>query len=208
MTSRAFERFAGRVAWAVGIGGLGYSIAFVLVLRSAPRSAAFAGALFLLLGGLLGTAVLVALYARLRQTDPAFALWGLALGLIGAAGSAVHGGYDLANVINPPSRLGGSPNAVDPRGLLTFGFSAAAVLVFAWLIVRGGKLPRKLGYLGYASGFLLLVLYLGRLIVVDPETPVLLVAALLTGFVVNPAWYLWLGRELQRGAGSPDPERS
>jgi hypothetical protein len=33
------------------------------------------------------------------------------------------------------------------------------------------------------------------------ESPVLLVAALLVGFVVNPLWYVWLALELRRGPG-------
>ncbi|MGQ0670636.1 MAG: hypothetical protein ACT4PO_13345 [Actinomycetota bacterium] len=202
MISRSFERFAGALAIAIGVGGLGYAVAFVFALRSTPRSADYASALFLLLGGVLGTAVLVALYGRLRDTDRAFALWGLLLGLAGAVGSAVHGGYDLANLVNPPNFLPGGANDVDPRGLLTFGFSALAISIFAWLIVRGNALPRRLGYLGYASAALLVVIYLGRLIVVNPRSPVLLAAALLAGFVVNPAWYIWLGRELMRGGGS------
>ncbi len=204
MRSPAFERFAGVVAWAVGLGGLGYAIAFVLILRSAPKPAAYASALFLLVGGVLGTAVLVALYERLRETDPGFALWGLLLGVGGAVGSAVHGAFDLANLINPPAGTGDPPNAIDPRGFLTFGATAAALLIFAWLIVRGGALPKGLGILGFASAGLLVVIYLGRLILLNPRKPVLLAAALLTGFVVNPAWYLWLGLELRRPGEPPD----
>lgn len=45
------------------------------------------------------------------------------------------------------------------------------------------------------------VLYLGRLIVLTPTSLLILVPALLTGFVVNPAWYIWLGLVLLRGRG-------
>ncbi len=205
MSSGAFERLAGTLATGVGIGGLAYSVSFVIVLRSAPTSAALAGALFLLVGGFLSTAVLIALYGRLRETDPGFALWGLVLGLVGAVGSAIHGGYDLANIVKPlPGGHGLLPNAVDPRGVLTFGASALALLIVAWLILRGGALPRGLGHLGYLTGVLLLVIYLGRLIILNPKNPVLLSAALLAGFVANPAWYLWLGRELRRGRAPAD----
>ncbi len=47
---------------------------------------------------------------------------------------------------------------------------------------------------------LLLVVYLGRLIILNPKNPVLLTAAILTGFVLSPAWFFWLGRELMRGS--------
>jgi hypothetical protein len=198
---RTFERFAGICALIVGVGGIAYAITFVVVLGGdAGEGIATANAVFLLLGGLLSTAVLVAVYRRVRDTDPSFAAWALLLGMLGAAGAMIHGGFDLAVAVDPP-RAGGTglpANPVDPRGLLTFGVTAVATVTFAWLIARGGSFPRRLGYLGYVSAALLLVLYLGRLIIVNPKSPLLLVAAMLSGFVVNPVWYAWLGLELRR----------
>src|SRR5215210_2061958 len=107
-----------------------------------------------MLGGLLSTAVLAAVYGRLRETDAAFALWGFLLGIAGALGSAVHGGYDLANSINPPPSISDLPNPVDPRGLLTFGVAGAALFIVAWLILRGGQFSKALGYLAYLSAVL------------------------------------------------------
>ena len=117
-------------------------------------------------------------------------------GLAGSLGSAVHGGYDLANAVNPPVSLPDLPNPVDPRGLLTFGVAGIALSVVAWLIGRGGRFPRGLGYLAYVSAVLLLALYLGRLIVLDPTDPLIMVPALLNGFLINPIFYLWLGLAL------------
>jgi hypothetical protein len=191
--ARSFERFAGVCAVLAGFSGFLYAVAFV-VLQDDLLSG-----LFLMLGGLLTTAALVAVYERLRETDPSFALLALLLGIAGALGSAVHGGYDLANVINPPASIPEIPNPVDPRGLLTFGVAGAALFLVSWLIGRGGRFPRGLGYLGYLSAILLLALYLGRLIVFDPTNPVILVPALLNGFLVNPIFYLWLGLTLLRG---------
>src|SRR5690348_1973852 len=92
----SFERFAGYSAIAVGVVGLVYSLAFVVL------KAPWIYSLCLLVGGVLTTAVLVAVYNRLRETDPSTALWGLLLGVAGAVGSALHGAYDLANAINAP----------------------------------------------------------------------------------------------------------
>jgi hypothetical protein len=200
-SDRAFERFAAVCAFVVGIGGLVYAVVFVTALRGAGRSADAASATLLLVGGLLSTAVLIALYERLRPAGGTFALWALLLGSIAAVGSAVHGGYDLANVINRPQLGLSIPNPIDPRGLLTFGVTAVAVLVLAWLILRTGAFPRRLAYVGFAAAFLLAVIYVGRLTVLDPESPALLVAALLVGFVVNPLWYVWLALEFRRGPG-------
>jgi hypothetical protein len=191
--SASFERFAGACAVLAGITGFLYAVAFIIL-----QNVLLSG-LFLMLVGLFTSAALVAVYQRLRETDASFALFALLLGLAGALGSAVHGGYDLANAINPPSSsMPDLPNPVDPRGLLTFGVMGIALFIVAWLIGRGGQFPRGLGYLGYVSAVLLVVLYLGRLIVFNPASPVILVPALLNGFLVNPIFYLWLGLALLR----------
>jgi hypothetical protein len=194
-----FRRLAAWCALVVGVGGFAYAAAFVAVLRGSGEPAAAASAAFLLIGGLLATPVLVAVYLILRATSPGVALWAMTIGLAGAIGSAIHGGFDLANVINEPAGSGGGfPNAVDPRGLLTFGFAAVGTAAVAWLILHGRLLPRRLGFVAAALSALLLVIYLGRLVVLDPEHPILLVTALATGFVVSPLWWIWLGVELRK----------
>ena len=194
-----FERFAGVCAALAGVSGFLYALAFV-VLQDPLLSG-----LFLMTSGLLTSAALLAVYERLREIDASFALLALVLGLVGSLGSTVHGGYDLANAINPPSSLPDLPNPVDPRGLLTFGAAGAALLVVSWLIGRGAMLPRGLGYLGYVSAVLLLALYLGRLIVLDPANPVILAPALLNGFLINPVFCLWLALALLRGREEVTP---
>ncbi len=63
--------------------------------------------------------------------------------------------------------------------------------------------PRGLSYLGYLLGVLLVVIYLVRFIVLDPnKSPLILIALALTGFIVNPAWYAWVGLVLLRGRRS------
>jgi hypothetical protein len=106
----------------------------------AGRTAAWA---FLLAGGLLALPVLLALYDLLRDRDPGLALLATLLGVAGALGAAIHGGYDLANAINPPNATLDLPNQVDPRGLLTFGFGGLALFAYAPL-TSGPSLPRTL----------------------------------------------------------------
>ena len=195
--SPAFERFAGICAILAAIAGLAYSASFV-VLRDPLYNS-----LFLMLGGLLSSAALVALYDRVRDVDGAFALWALLLSGAGALGAAIHGGYDLANVINPAPEeaLQGEPaNPVDPRGLLTFGLSGVGLFILARLARRGRRLPAGLVYVGYLSALLWVVLDLARLIVLAPANPIILVPALVEGFVINPLWYAWLGFVLLRSA--------
>ena len=191
-----FEQFAGVCAILTGVAGLLYAVAFIILQNN------LLSGLFLMLAGLLTSPALVAVYQRLRETDVSFALLALVLGIAGALGSAAHGGYDLANAINPPPFALDLPSQVDPRGLLAFGVAGAALFVIAWLIVRGGQFPRGLGYLAYLSAILLVVLYLGRLIVLNPASLVILAPALLNGFLVNPALYIWLGLVLLRSRSS------
>jgi hypothetical protein len=196
--SKPFERFGAACALAVGVGTILYSAAFVIALRTAVAPAVTVAALLLLLGGLVTTPVSVTLYLRLRSADEGYALWALLLSLAGALGSVVHGGFDLARLVGPPTLPTEIPNPVDPRGLLTFGIAGIGLFVFAALIRRGGGLPRGLGALGMVAGGLLVVIYLGRLLLFDPTNPVLLVSAALGGFVVIPAFFLWLAIALRR----------
>jgi len=197
----AFDRLAGACAIAAGAIGFGYSIAFVLFLHSSDRNEAYANSLLLLLGGLLTTAAFVAVYQRVRDTDPGLALLGLVLALAGSIGAAMHGAYDLANLVKPPAALAADlPNAVDPRGFATFGLTALGVAAAGALIVRGRVLPIGLGYLAFVSAALLVVVYVGRLVILDPRSPGLLAAAAAVGFVVNPAFFVWLGRALRARA--------
>lgn len=199
----AFERVAGLCAMLAGLVGFAYSVAFIIIARRQPELGGLLSALFLLVSGLLAVPALLGLYQRLRAAEAGFALFGLVLGLAGALGAAVHGGYDLANAVNAPvenaAAAANLPSQVDPRGLLTFGVAGAAVLVFAWLMGQGKGFAPGLILVGYVLAALLLIIYLARLIVLQPTNPIVLVPALLAGFILNPLWYIWLGLGLRRG---------
>lgn len=184
---KLFEQYSAFSALGAGVVGFLYAVSFV-ILKDAALSA-----LFLMLSGLLALPVVVALYARLKEVDEHFALIALILGVAGAFGYLVHGGYDLANVINPPKLVNiDLPSQVDPRGLLAFGVTGLAILKFSWLAQKNKAFPGGFTTLGLLSGLLLVVIYLARLIVLSPASPTLLYPVLLEGFIVNPIWYLWL----------------
>jgi hypothetical protein len=202
MLSRTFERFAGECAIVAGIGGFLYGIAFIfLYVRGlAPNLGALLSGLLLMIGALLAIAAYTALYGRLREIEPPFALLAFVLGVAGQAGAALHGGYDLANTINPPvGAVASLPSEVDPRGLSTFFLVALSLFIVAWLLGRDRYFPASLRYVAALSAVLSVILYLGRLILLDPNNPVILIAALLAGFIVNPVWYIWLGLTFLRG---------
>jgi hypothetical protein len=186
--SPTVSRSIGLASVATAVAGVGYAVSFVIL------KDALLAALFLLLGGVLATPVLVAIRERLRQTAPVASSWAILLALVGALGSAVHGGYDLANAVHPPAALNADlPNPVDPRGLLTFGLAGVAFVVLGLLISRSRVLPRWIGLLACLNGALLVLLYLGRLLILNPTNLLIVIPALLTGFLLNPIWYAGLG---------------
>jgi hypothetical protein len=131
--------------------------------------------------------------ARLAQPIPVSALAAIVLAVAAALGSAIHGGFDLANQLHPPATLAADlPNPVDPRGLLSFGVAGLALVVLGLVVARKGRAPRWLGVVAVIDGVLLIALYLARLIILDPASPLVLIPALLTGFLLNPAWYVGL----------------
>jgi hypothetical protein len=201
----AYARFAGACALLAAISGFLYTAFFAAAARG-RSGAAKPSAVLLMVTGLLAIPVVVGVYERLRPSDPGFALLGLVFGLLGAAGAFLHGGYDLAVLLKP---AGGTPigaSQVDPRGLLTFGATALALFVWARLIVLGRGFPQALAGVAALLGLLLVVVYLGRLILLDPNRLVVKATALLAGFVVAPIWYVWVGTSLRGRRPRPAPE--
>jgi hypothetical protein len=198
MTSSSFDRIAGLAAILAALVGLLYSVSFVILQNALLYS------LCLMIGGLLSLVALVALFERLGEVDAKAAMLGLMLGAVAALGATIHGGYDLANILNPPGAITGAaanlPNQVDPRGLLTFGVAGLAVLIAGLLMRSHPGFSRGFTALTSVLGILLIVVYLGRLIVLTPSSPLVLLPAALTGFIVNPLWYLLLGLSLRRSA--------
>jgi hypothetical protein len=195
----SFESFAGTSAIVAGALVFIYAIGFVIL---TGNISVLVYSLAQLLGGLFTTAALLGLYYRLRTVDRPFALWGTILALFAAIGSLIHGGYDLANAINPPTTSTDLPSQIDPRGLLTFGVAGVGLFVLSWLMSRTNSFPKNLALLGYVLALLLVITYLARLIILDPKNLVVAIPALLTGFIVNPVWYIWLGTVLRRGRSS------
>jgi hypothetical protein len=180
-----FRRLAGTSALLVAATNLGYSLSFLVVRPDNPDAGGTAASAFLLAGGLLALPVLLALYGLMKKGAPELALLGTVLGVVGAVGAGVHGGYDLANAINPPAGALDGPNAIDPRGLLTFGVGGLALLVYAAALA-----PRRLAWLAGVLGVLLVALYVLRLVVLDADNAAIVGIAAVVGFVLSPLWYL------------------
>ncbi len=203
MATKRYDNFAGIAAILAGIGGPLYSVAFVFLylFKLAPDLGLALASLLLVLGGILSTIALVALYQHVRETDTGFATLALIIGVFGAFGGATHGAYDLANQLHPPTQnlpaLADLPSQVDPRGIATFGLAGIGLVLFAWLMSQGKTFPTRLAQLGYLAGVLNILIYLARLIILDAMNPVILLVAAVTGLIVNPAFFIWLGLRLR-----------
>src|SRR5438128_159304 len=154
----SLDRWASPFATVVGVGGLLYGLLFIWIVQGAPDWVAQAWFALLVLGGLVSIAVAVVLFQRLRPIDEGLALTSLLLGLAGALGGVVHGGFNLAALINPTSV--GDEASPDPGGVFRYLTAGLALLVVGWLIVAaaaGGTspFPKRLGHLALAAGAIL-----------------------------------------------------
>lgn len=195
--SVAFERFAGVAGMTTGVCSLLYAVFFLLV--SGPPHTSLPP-LFLAIGGFLAFPVVTAVYARVRDADPTFALWALLLAAFGYLGTAVHAVYGLALLI--PTQIKDNNAALfpgDPRGFVAFGIPGAAILIFAWLIVRSGQFARGLGYMGYVLGVSVILLFLGTLLTNDLKSLLVLVPGAVASLIATPVWNIGLGLALLRG---------
>jgi hypothetical protein len=206
--TRSFQRFAAGSAMLAAVASLVFTIAFARVVQDGDRWAQWVSWTTLLAGSLITLPVMTALYSRLGKAEPEFALVAFVLGVAASIGAAVHGAYEWSVLANPPSTSSDLPSAIDPRGFMTFALTGLAIGLFGWLILRSDGLPRSAGQLALAAAVLLLVVYVGRLTVLNPKTNVIRVAALVSGLVLVPGFYVQIGRALLRGGTSPAPTSS
>jgi hypothetical protein len=186
----------------VAVGGLLFGVLFVWIVVGSGRHVSEVWFALLLGGGLVTVPVSVALYQRLRVTDEGFALAALLLGVVGALGGTVHGAFNLAALVNPGSvGTGASP---DPGGIFRYLTAGIALVLVGWLVVAGGALPRRFGWLAVLAGATLAFTYVGRLYdFITPAHRPTLFPPVLYGLVLHPLLYAWLGRLLRPVLSAP-----
>jgi hypothetical protein len=194
--SGSFDRFAGWSSILAGVAGIGYALAFV-VLKEANLAAQL-----LTLAPLFAVAGLVAVFERVRSIDSGSATLALALGAFGSLAASSHGVYDLSNVLHPPAAVPDVPFPVDPRGYGTFALTGLAVLILAGLAGRASDLPSWVAPLGLVLGIFLVLTFLARLIVLDANSVLVLLPALVSG-LLSPLFFLLLGAWLLGWRRSP-----
>ena len=185
--SASFGRFAGWSSILAGVAGIGYALAFV-VLKNAQLSAQF-----LILAPLFAVPGLVAVFDRVRHVDAGFATVALALGAFGSLAASSHGAFDLSNQLHPPIALPTDvPSEIDPRGYATFALTGLALILLASLANRAPELPGWVSPLGMALGIVLVLTWLARLVVLDANSLLVLLPALVAG-LLSPIFFLLLG---------------
>jgi hypothetical protein len=190
--SRSFERLAGLCAVLVGFGALVYAILFITIVEGSTETEPWFA--ILMGGAILSVPVIVALYCTLREHDEGIALTAFVLGLFGALGGIVHGGYELAAIVTPPD-VGYYPGVEGvSKGVLRYLVAGLALLLIAWLVWGSGRLPRGVAFLAAVGGALLVFIYIGRLFdFITPGDYVSLLPPIVYGFVVHPLLYGWIG---------------
>ncbi len=196
-----FRRIAGVCSLLAAIVGVLYTVTFAIYVKKGYHWAHWASAVAAMIGGLVVVPVLVALHAKLRRNEPQIAAIAFVVGIVGALGATIHGGFDLAVLSHPLASIdANAPSQIDPRGLLTFAFVGAALGLLGLLALRDRALPRRCAQTGVAAAVMLFVVYFGRLIALDPNANAIRVSALVAGLVVVPAFYLQLARVLLRSS--------
>jgi hypothetical protein len=203
--SAGFERLAGFCALFVGLGALVYTILFITIVEGNDETEPWFA--ILLVGAIATVPVMVALYCRLAEFEQAAALTALALGLFGALGGILHGGYELAAIVTPPDE-GYYPGVESvTKGVLRYLVAGLALLVIAWLIWASALLPRGIAVLAAVGGVLLVFIYFGRLFdFITPGDYVSLIPPIVYGFVVHPLLYGWIGLTFLRRPSAVRPE--
>jgi hypothetical protein len=194
---KSFERFAGLCSIAVAFGAIAFSVIFAIIVGGSSQGKAFFAVL--LGGAIVSIPVIVAIFQRLRETDESLALTALVFGLLGALGGILHGGYEYAVLQTPPSE-GYYPGVeAVTKGVLRYGSAGLALVLVGWLILRGGRFPRPLGFVGIFGGALLVLIYFGRLYdFITPASHTSLIPPFLYGFIVHPIFYGTVGVVLWR----------
>jgi len=194
-----FGKFGGLSAILVGVLSIIYAIFYLLIARQAEFLGIYGSWLILAVSGIFSSAAYVALYQRVRAAGEGFALWALLLGVAASFATLQHGVYEAGLVKAARAAgtvTGTAPSEVDPAGLAAFFVIGIVSLLFSWLMLKGGALPRSLGYLGILNTVLLVILYFAS---AGGVQTLVLISGGLTSVIVGPIWWIWLGVKLREG---------
>jgi hypothetical protein len=195
-----FDRTASWMAYLSAAVALAYSVSFGYYVREGDRWAQYTSSGLLIAGGLIGLPVLVAIYLRVRHVDEGFAIVGLLVAAAAAFGTVLHGAHDIAVFAHPDKVTTSAdyPNFTDPRGFSTFALFGLGMIVLA-AMTRGAGFAKPIPLVGAISGVLAVIVYIGRVTVLDPKRWWVAIAAVGAGVVGVPLWNVLVARSLRSG---------
>ena len=197
MTSPLFDRTASWMAYLSAVVALAYSLSFAYYVREGDRWAQYTSSGLLIAGGVFGLPVLIAIYLRVRHVDEGFAIVALVVALAAAFGTMLHGAHDVAVFAHPDQVTTGAdyPNFTDPRGFSTFALFGLGMIVLA-AMSRGAGFRKPIPLVGAVSGVLAVIVYIGRVTVLDTKRWWVATAAIGAGIIGVPLWNVLVGRAL------------
>ena len=196
--TRIFATVATAAGFVAAAAGLVYTVTFALVVQKGYHWAEWASSVALLVGALAALVVFVAAHRRFTGDEAEFGVLALVLGAIGSMAALTHAVFDIAVLAKPanapPGTGTGVPFQMDPRGLGTFALTGVALALFGWLGFRAGVLAPGARLLAIAAGACLVIVFLGRLIVLNPKSNAVKPFAILAGLALAPATYVVFAR--------------
>jgi hypothetical protein len=191
------------MAYLSAVIALAYSLSFGYYVQEGDRWAQYTSSGLLMAGGLVGLPVLVALYLRVRIVDEGFAIIAVVIAAAAALGSVLHGAHDIAVFANPEVATGNAeyPNFTDPRGFSTFALFGLGMIVLA-AMCRAARVAKFIPVVGAMTGALTLIVYIGRVTVLDPKRWWVAIAAVGSGVIGVPLWNVLVGRALRADAAA------
>jgi hypothetical protein len=150
---------------------------------------------------------IAAMYYKVREVNPAWAVFATGLGLIASFMTVLNGLQQVAeyrflatlysSAKDVAVALYGVPAPLNPLNATTMGLTAPWFLIMSILMLRT-NLPKLLAYLGFVAFADLVVGFVASILDIQLVT---IAAAVIAGAVGGPVFWLWLGVLLRREEG-------
>jgi hypothetical protein len=198
--TRTFARIATAAAALAALAGLAYTVSFAAYVQKGYHWAQWASSVALVVGALALLVAGVGAYRHFRGDEPDLATVAFLLAEFGAFASALHAIYDIALLAKPDAGGIGGPFPVDPRGFGTFALSGCGLALFGWLGGRTGALPSAVRMVALVAGACMVVVFVGRLAILNPKSNAVKPFALAAGLVLTPATLIGFARSFSRSS--------
>lgn len=196
--TKTFARCATFSAVVAALGSVVYTVTFGLVVQKGYRWAQWTSSVALLVGSLALVVVVIAARDGFAGVERQFAGVATAIGAVAALATATHAIYDIAGLAKPDQGGITGPFPTDPRGFATFALTGVALGLFGWLGAKSGRLDGAVRTLAVLAALCLIVVFVGRLAILNPKSNAVKPFAVASGLVLVPLTYLGFARAFSR----------